>query len=102
MLLESDFNEDHKRMYEIMSSMSEDRWYARWVIGNEMTIWEMDMSDWPEELIRLYFKLGGWIIWAGKDYYMDDYDGPAFVNTDVWNRLQNVWIGGRHVQVKNR
>ena len=94
MLLESDFNEDHKRMYEIMSDMSESRWHAGWVIGNEKTIWEMDMSDWPEELIHLHFKLGGWIIWAGEDYHHTDYDGPAFVSTEVWEKLQHVWVGG--------
>ena len=91
MILEKDFSDKQKQMYELMSDMSEERTFAGWIGGNEMACWAAPTP----ELCALRDELNGWVIWVDEVYNTsineDDY-GPAFVSLEEWHELKKVWV----------
>lgn len=102
MIVEADFSEKQKELYELMSWISEYCYCAGWMIGSEYIIWEA-MHGGPrhygqdeirqedlDKCAALSKALDGWIIWY------DDHDqaglpasewGQRFVTMDEWNLL---------------
>jgi len=102
MILESDFTEDQRQLYELMSEISEECWCAGWINGNEYAIWEAMQNgcyqfgmriidkDLLGKVRELSGRIGGWIIW-----YDDEDDpqlcpkdwGPRFVKIENWHEI---------------
>jgi hypothetical protein len=102
MIAEQDMTDKQLELYELMSDISEDCYYAGWMMGLEYAIWgalqdgdrrygagEMDAEQ-LEQCRALAKELDGWVIW-----YDDDSDpelpieewGPRFVSTDEWTAI---------------
>ncbi|WP_294636574.1 hypothetical protein [uncultured Aquabacterium sp.] len=97
---EGQFTEDERKLYDLMSDISEDCWCAGWMCGNEYAIWdalktgdrqygmmEMD-SDLLAEVARLSAKTGGWIVWIDAEdgipaERIDEW-GPYFIPLHPW------------------
>lgn len=81
---------DERKLYELMSEISEDCYFAGWMVGNEYTLWssiqtgEMryGMSDIDRDLLAqvaaLAVKTGCWIVW--RDYK----DGLPRNDSSTW------------------
>jgi hypothetical protein len=97
MVLYKDFNDGQAKLYQLMSDISEDCWFAGWMMGNEYAIWECmhsgdlryGFTEMDDALLNQVRELGkqlqGWIVW-------DDASGDvAFVNVTEWmGRLQKL------------
>ena len=102
MIREQDMTSRQYLLYDLMSDISEDCYFAGWYTGNEYHIWaalqdgnrsygmgEMD-ADQLEQCRELSKELDGWIVW-----YDDDMDpaapveewGPRFVTMADWMKM---------------
>lgn len=102
---EYEFNEKQQELYDTMSFISEDCYFASWIMGNEYGIWNAlqtvnrsygdgEISDYGiDKLRQLSQELGGWIIWVDDedlpDMPIDDW-GPRFVPMASWVKLADV------------
>lgn len=99
MICEQDMNDKQRELYELMSDISEDCYFAGWMNGLEYAIWgalqdgdrnygmgEMDAEQ-LERCRTLAAELDGWVIWVDSD---DDPElpvqewGPRFVSMSDW------------------
>lgn len=97
---ENDFTDDERRLYELMSEISEDCYCARWMNGNEFALWdaittgdlrygmgEMD-RDQLAQVAALSVKTGKWIIWCDDHDGLDPHDpsewGPYAITLKEW------------------
>ena len=99
MITEENFTAEMRELYETMSDISEDCYYAGWMHGLEYAIWgalqdgdrrygvgEMDAGQ-LEKVRQLSASLNGWIIWFDDDddasLPVDEW-GPRFVDMAEW------------------
>ena len=99
MICQQNMNEKQRELYETMSGISEDCYFAGWMSGLEYAIWgalqgggrrygigEMD-DEQLEKCRALATELDGWVIWVDDDYDahlpVEEW-GPRFVATDKW------------------
>ena len=96
---EKDFTDKQRELYELMSDISEDCYFAGWMTGLEYAIFgalqdgdlsygmgEMD-SDQVEEVRALSKELDGWIVWVDSDDEPDlpcEEWGPRFIPMADW------------------
>jgi hypothetical protein len=97
---EHEFTDDERRLYELMSEISEDCWCAGWMHGNEFSLWEAistgnlryGMGEMDRDLLAqvaaLSVKTGKWIIWRDDQDGLDPHDvsewGPYAVSLKDW------------------
>jgi hypothetical protein len=91
-----------RELFETMSDISEECYFAGWMMGLEHAIWgalqdgnreyglgEMDAEQ-LERCRTLSKELDGWIIWADDDidpdFPVEDW-GPRFVPMDEWVKM---------------
>lgn len=97
MIRESEFNDKQRALYQQMSAISEECYFARRPVGLEYVLWyEINLlaenpfrADVPEpirECCTLSKELEGWIVW--RDACTDDLPfeewGPYFVSLKEW------------------
>lgn len=97
---EHEFTDDERRLYELMSDISEDCYCAGWMHGNEFALWnaiatgdlrygmgEMD-RDKLAQVTALSVKTGKWIIWRDDNDGLDPHDssewGPYAITLEAW------------------
>lgn len=87
---ESAFSDDERKLYELMSDISEDCWCAGWMHGNEFALWdaittgdlnygmgEIDRVD-LAQVAALAVGCGRWIIWRDDDDGLDKNDASEW------------------------
>lgn len=96
---------DERKLYDLMSEISEDCYCAGWMMGNEFTLWNAlqtgdmnyGMGDIDRELLSqvaaLSVKTGCWIVWrdnhTGPEYEHVDTWGPYAIPLKEWNEIYN-------------
>lgn len=87
-------------LYDRMSELSEELYFATWLTGIESALWE-SRNDYPE-LIELSDRCSGWIVWIEPDgpqygtfeplllpeFCDRSCEGPAWIPIDVWASSQ--------------
>lgn len=102
MIKEAEFNDRQRLLYETMSDISEECYFAGWYMGNEYRIWSalqsgeriygMDEMDADQlELCRaLSVELDGWIVWVDdsvdRSLPVEEF-GPRFVGMAEWLKM---------------
>jgi hypothetical protein len=98
-IVENEFSDGHRELYETMSDISEDCYCAGWMMGLEFALWDalqdgdlrygqglMDV-DQLEKCRTLSTKLDGWIIWIDDSIDAElpaSEWGPRFVGMQKW------------------
>lgn len=102
MITEANFTDAQRELYDLMSDISEDCYFAGWLMGNEYNIWDalqdgdlsyglgvMDAAS-LERCRELSAELNGWIIWADdetdKGMPVEEW-GPRFVHMESWLKM---------------
>lgn len=84
----SDFTEDQQALYDLMSDLSEEHYFAGWICGRENWLWDQlsgidcgkyNITDTQrQELLAAADKAQGWVVWN------DEIDDPEFLTFDEW------------------
>jgi len=84
----NEFTEDQQALYDLMSDLSEEYYFAGWILGCEYWLWKELSSnernmysitvEQKQALALAVDKAGGWIIWD------DDANDPEFLTIDDW------------------
>lgn len=83
---------DEYELYATMSEISEDRWFAGWLSGNEFAIWSAlqdgELMGMDRELVAhaaaISVKTGKWIVWRSDDDLPLDEHGPHAIPLIDW------------------
>jgi len=84
----NEFTEDQQALYDLMSDLSEEYFFAGWICGCEDWLWRQlnnegngnynITDDQRKELEAAKNRAGGWIIWD------DDANEPGFLTIESW------------------
>lgn len=97
---ESDFSAKQRELYDTMSDISEDLYFAGWISGNEYMIWDALTGKPPknatlpqdllEEVRLLSEELDGWIIWLDDSLLPElpvELWGAVFLPKNWWLKM---------------
>lgn len=98
---ERDFSADEHKLYELMSEISEDCYFAGWMHGNEFALWDARNTgrleygltkidrDLLSKVAALSVRCGRWIIWRDDSDGLDPHDvsewGPYSISLADWS-----------------
>ena len=104
MIAEDMFTPDQKALYDLMSDISEDCFFAVWITGNEYGVWdaingnargyEQASAEQLQKCRELSNLINGWVIWRDDQ---DDPDmpleewGPYFIGMDEWIAMKHTY-----------
>jgi len=84
----TEFTEDQQALYDLMSDLSEEYFFAGWMCGTEDWLWrqlnEVASDNYSitdsekQELEAAKNKVGSWVVWN------DDIDDPEFLTMEQW------------------
>lgn len=91
-------NPQAAELRDYMSELSEEYWYAGWLIGLEYSLWygvanghfahpKMSYEE-SQRLMELSDACGGWIIWDKKT------DGEKWIPLEEWEEMYHMYNRG--------
>ena len=85
----SEFTEDQQALYDLMSDLSEEHYFAGWICGCEDWLWDQlsgidcgnyNITDTERRQLALAAdKAQGWVVWN------DEINDPEFLTFEQWN-----------------